>query len=67
MDRISFVTPGRTRTLDFQPLRTEPTSQFLPGQTYPPLAHRPASVSKARGSVHKAWISLALRTPTTAA
>ena len=34
------------------------------GQTYPPLEHRPASVFEARGSVHKAWISLLLKTQT---
>ena len=44
------------------PLWGEAIPKQFAGQTYPPLAHRPASVFEARGSVHKAWISLALRT-----
>ena len=65
MGQFLIIAPGASRKLDFQPLREDATTQFFPGQTYPPLAHRPAGVSEARGSVHKAWISLALKTPTT--
>ena len=62
MDRIPIIVPAASEQADFSPARAPPAKDHVPGQTYPPLVHRPARVFEARGSVHKAWISLALKT-----